>query len=187
MTSQMQRPGGRTSRTRAAVLEAAYEIVADQGYDGLTVDAVASASGVHKTTIYRRWKTADDVLFDAVLARAEEAIPLARTDDAVEDLVAMAWSVAENLADPIAQAVAAATLARPDNDPLGRLSEQFWKLRIEGASEIVVAAQEDGSIDATLDPSIVIERIVGPIWFRNMVLRKPADRDFVESLVYAVA
>jgi AcrR family transcriptional regulator len=183
----MQRPGGRTSRTRAAVLDAAYDIVADQGYDGLTVDAVASASGVHKTTIYRRWATVDDVLFDAVMARAEQAIPLERTDDAMADLVAMAWSVAENLADPMARAVAAATLSRPDDNALARLSEQFWTLRIEAASAIVAAAQKDGAIDAALDPGDVVERIVGPIWFRSMVLRKPSDREFVESLVYSVA
>jgi AcrR family transcriptional regulator len=183
----MKRPGGRTRRTREAVLSAAYEIVAEQGYDGLTVDAIASASGVHKTTIYRRWTTVDDVLFDAVLARAEQVIPLERTDDAVADLVAVAWSVAENLADPMARAVAAATLSRPDDDALGNLSEQFWTLRIEGASRIVAAAQRDGAIDSALDPGVVVERIVGPIWFRSMVLRRPVDREFVESLVYSVA
>lgn len=183
----MQRPGGRTSRTRETVLAAAYEIVAAHGYDGLTVDAIASVSGVHKTTIYRRWETADAVLLDAVLARAEEAIPLGRTDDAMADLVAMAWSVAENLADPMARAIAAASLSRPDNDALGKLSEQFWTLRIEGASAIAEAAQNEGAVDAKLDPSVVVERIVGPIWFRSMVLRKPVDRDFVKSLVYSLA
>jgi AcrR family transcriptional regulator len=169
------------------VLAAAYEIVASQGYDGLTVDAIASVSGVHKTTIYRRWETADAVLLDAVIARAEEAIPLARTDDAMADLAAMAWSVAENLADPMARAIAAASLSRSDNDALGGLSDQFWTLRIEGASAIVVTAQSQGAIDARLDPGAVVERIVGPIWFRSMVLRIPVDRDFAESLVYALA
>ena len=187
MSIPMQRPGGRTNKTREAVLAATYEIVAEQGYDGLTVNAVAERSGVHKTTVYRRWRTIDDVLFDAVVARAERAIPLEQSGDAKADLVAMAWSVAKNLADPMARAIAAAVFSRPENDRLAELSEQFWTHRIRAASLIVAAAQTEGVVDSTADPTVVVERIVGPIWFRSMVLRQPVDEDFVESLVYSVA
>ncbi len=187
MSTQMKRPGGRTHKTREAVLAAAHGVVAEHGYDGLTVEAVAERSGVHKTTIYRRWKTVDDVLFDAVVSRAEEAVPLARTDDALADLVAMGTSVAENLADPMSHAVAAATLSRPGNDRLAQLSGVFWAQRIAAASQIVAQAQSEGTIDAAQDPGIVVERIIGPIWFRTMVLRKAVDKPFVESLVYSVA
>lgn len=187
MTEQMQRPGGRTHRTREAVLAAAYGVVASQGYSGLTVDAIAERSGVHKTTIYRRWKTADDVLFDAVVARADDAIPLEQSGDALADLRSMAMSVAENLSDPISGAVAAAALSRPGNDRLAQLSERFWAQRLDAASAIVAAGQAEGAIDANLDPRVVIERIVGPIWFRVMVLREPVDEAFIDAVVYAVA
>lgn len=183
----MQRPGGRTRRTREAVLVAAYEVVAEVGYEGLTVDAVADRSGVHKTTIYRRWDTIEDVLLDAVVARAEEAVPLRRSSDARADLVAMGNSVAANLANPMAQAVAAAALSGPGNDRLADLSTRFWTLRIAEASSIVEAAQQEGSIDSSLDPGDVVERVVGPIWFRSMVLRQTVDDAFVEMLVYALA
>ncbi len=183
MTTQMQRPGGRTGRTRQAVLSAALEVIADQGYDGLTVEAVADRSGVHKTTIYRRWGTIDAVLFDAIVARAERAIPLDRTGDARCDLVAMAEAVAGNLRDPVAQAVAAAALARPDADRLRELSERFWTLRISEAAQIVVDAQEAGDLDLSLEPLHVVEKIVGPIWFLAMVLRTPTDEAYIASLV----
>jgi len=183
----MQRPGGRTQKTRQAVLRAAFEVVADRGYKGFTIEAVAERSGVHKTTIYRRWSSAEDVLLDAVMARAEEAVPLQRTDDARADLVAMGRSVASNLADPMSQAVAAAALAGPGDAQLAELGKAFWARRIAEASAIVETAQLQGSIDASLDPAEVIERIVGPIWFRSTVLRQTVDDEFVEMLVYAVA
>uniref|UniRef100_UPI000B1D4F1A TetR/AcrR family transcriptional regulator n=1 Tax=Streptomyces atriruber TaxID=545121 RepID=UPI000B1D4F1A len=50
-----RRPGGRTARTRAAVRDAVLSGLADHGYPGLTVEYVADHSGVHKTTLYRRW------------------------------------------------------------------------------------------------------------------------------------
>ena len=183
----MQRPGGRTNRTREAIVTAAFEVVAEHGYDGLTVDALAEHSGVHKTTIYRRWESIDDVLFDAVIARSEREIPLDQSDDPMADLVAMGVSVAANLADPIASAAAAATLSNPKNRRLVEFSSRFWEIRIEAASRLVVRAQHEGAVDPDLDPESVVERIVGPIWFRTIVLRKPVEQPFVELLVYSVA
>jgi AcrR family transcriptional regulator len=169
------------------VLKAAYEVVAERGYEGFTIEAVAECSGVHKTTIYRRWSTIEDVLLDAVVARAEQAVPLLRTDDARADLVAMGRAVASNLADPMSQAVAAAALSGPADGQLSELSKRFWALRLAEASVIVEDAQQQGSIDTSLDPAEVVERIVGPIWFRSMVLGQGVDDGFVEMLVYSVA
>jgi AcrR family transcriptional regulator len=50
-----QRPGGRSSRVRAAVLDATLATLMEHGYDAVTVSDVARAAGVHPTTVYRRW------------------------------------------------------------------------------------------------------------------------------------
>ena len=183
MTTEMQRPGGRTERTRLAVLSAALDVVAEYGYDGLSVEAVALRSGVHKTTIYRRWGSVDAVLLDAVIARAEKAIPLEQTGDVHKDLIAMARAVAENLEDPVAKAIVAAVLARPGEGNLKELSERFWANRLGEAARIVVRAQEAGSVGPELDALLVIETIVGPIWFRRLVTHHAVDDAFIESLV----
>ena len=182
MTSK-KRPGGRTERTRRAVLDAAFAIAGDAGYGGLTVDSIAERSGVHKTTIYRKWGSVDEILFDAVLSRAESAVPLIQTGDARSDLMAMARSVARNLEEPASRAVAGAVLSRSDDSSLNQFSDTFWRVRIAGATEIVAAGQAERQIDPDLDPSIVVHKIVGPIWFRVMVLRSPVDEPFIEALV----
>lgn len=55
-----RRPGGRTARTRAQVHDAVVAQLMEHGYDELTVDAVAARAGVHRTTVYRRWRTSAD-------------------------------------------------------------------------------------------------------------------------------
>ncbi|MEU4828600.1 TetR family transcriptional regulator, partial [Actinomadura sp. NPDC023710] len=50
------RPGGRTARTRAAVLAATQGELEEAGYAGLTLEKVAERSGVHLATLYRRWR-----------------------------------------------------------------------------------------------------------------------------------
>src|SRR3712207_7398459 len=62
------RPGGRTARVRAAVLDATVAELAEHGYAELTVEAVAARAGVNKTTLYRRWGGKDGLLVDAVEA-----------------------------------------------------------------------------------------------------------------------
>jgi AcrR family transcriptional regulator len=182
MTTQ-RRPGGRTERTRTAVLDAAFIVTAEAGYAGLTVDAVAERSGIHKTTIYRRWGSVDAILFDAVVSRAEATIPLAYSGDARSDLISMGRSVVTNLQDPVARAVAGAVLSQMDDGDLSRLSKMFWKERIGGASEIVRAGQRAGDIDPLLEPSTVVEEIIGPLWFRVMVLDASVDGAYIERLV----
>jgi AcrR family transcriptional regulator len=68
----MRRPGGRTARIRAAVLAAVAAELLDHGYDGLTVDAVAERSGVHRATVYRRWRDVGGLLADALDAGRED-------------------------------------------------------------------------------------------------------------------
>src|SRR5918994_828150 len=58
---------------RAAILR----LLAEVGYGALTMDAVASEAGVGKATIYRRWRTKQDLVVDTIsdLAQSEGTSP----------------------------------------------------------------------------------------------------------------
>src|SRR3712207_9240031 len=47
---------------RAAILR----LLAEVGYGALTMDAVAAEAGVGKATIYRRWRTKQDLVADTI-------------------------------------------------------------------------------------------------------------------------
>jgi len=179
----MKRPGGRTKRTSEAVFDAALTILAGDGYSGLTVEALADYSGVHKTTIYRRWGSADSVFAEVVTAIAEREVPVSVSDDSMKDLNDLARSVVANLEGPVGRAVAAASLGRPDDDNFVLLVHRFWEKRISEASVIVIKGKEGGRVDRTLDPSAVIEEIVAQLWFRVMVLRADVTDDDISGIV----
>src|ERR687883_1813354 len=67
------RDPSRDSVIRAAILR----LLAEVGYGNLTMDAVASEAGVGKATIYRRWRTKQDLVVDTIsdLTRAEATAP----------------------------------------------------------------------------------------------------------------
>lgn len=61
----------------------------------------------------------------------------------------------------------------------------FWQLRIEQQREMFNRAIARGEITADVDTSEIIERAVGPLYFRHFVTRRPITRKFIQQLVDA--
>jgi AcrR family transcriptional regulator len=86
------RPGETMQRRRERILAAARGIIAEQGYDGLTMRALASASQVTVPTIYNLVGSKDEVLFAAVeeqIARFVGALERSRGSDPAAGVLAV--------------------------------------------------------------------------------------------------
>src|SRR6266508_4745192 len=71
------RPGRKRSEdTRLAILAAAFELVGEVGYAGLTMEGIAARAGAGKPTVYRWWPSKADVLLEALATKAELHIPI---------------------------------------------------------------------------------------------------------------
>src|SRR5260370_37671673 len=103
-TPGTRRPGGRTARNRAAIFEATLAELALGGYADLSFEAIAIQAGVHKTTIYRRWRSKDLLVAEAFMAAAERRLDVADTGNIDRDARALARSVAVTLAPPMVAA-----------------------------------------------------------------------------------
>ncbi len=98
---QLQRPGGRTARVRAAVHAAVLDLVAVDPWGALTVAMVAERSGVHQATIYRRWESLNGLLYDVVAEQIARTAPIPDTGSLEGDLRGYAANVASHLAGPL--------------------------------------------------------------------------------------
>ena len=56
----------RSEEAHRAILAAVVELLPEHGLKGLTIEAVAARAGVGKTTIYRRWKTKNELIVEAI-------------------------------------------------------------------------------------------------------------------------
>ncbi len=68
-------------RRRPLVLDAAYDLFLQSGFDGTSMDAIAEAAGVSKPVVYDCFRSKDE-LFTAMLDREEERI-LVETGEAL--------------------------------------------------------------------------------------------------------
>lgn len=87
MTSEIARRRGRPRQVELdqAIIGAARQQLLERGYPGLTVDGVASAAEVSRSTVYRRYGNKEELAAAVILASTEVREP--DTGDAVQDLL----------------------------------------------------------------------------------------------------
>ena len=87
------RLGRKRDHTRdPEILDAALDVLAETGYDGMTIDMVAARAKAGKATLYRRWASKSELVLDAVACMKSTDVDLASPPDTGTlrgDLVAM--------------------------------------------------------------------------------------------------
>src|SRR4051794_7036973 len=74
-----RRPGRRRDEAKDdAILLATRELLAERGFDGMTMDAVADRAGAGKATVYRRWPSKVQLTIDAIVCG--RGVPLSADD-----------------------------------------------------------------------------------------------------------
>jgi AcrR family transcriptional regulator len=173
----------RIARTRSAVLEAAVDLLAAGGSEGFSIDAVAKRSGVARTTIYRHWPDADDLLVAAIeTVCVNPADP--DTGSVRGDLTALYVSLVERLATTRLGQVLPVMLdlARRD-EALRPLHRRFVQDRRRPSLAAIAKGIERGELPEGSDAESMVDRIAGPIFYRFLVLQDPYGKRQVERLV----
>jgi len=182
-----QRPGGRAARVRADVLRCAAELLTEVGYDQMSVEEVASRSGVHKTTVYRRWPTKPELVADAVSARSADAVPIADTDSLLEDLKLLAREVAANIgSEGGARRSRSIVAAAATSEELTMAMQTFWADRLAYFAAIIERAVDRGELPPTTDANLIIEAVIGPLWVRLLLTGEPINDDLADHIAHLV-
>ncbi|WP_326768256.1 TetR/AcrR family transcriptional regulator [Streptomyces sp. NBC_01591] len=171
-----RRPGGRTARTRAAVRDAVLNGLVEHGYPALTVEYVAEHSGIHKTTLYRRWGNLEGLLVDALDLAGEDTWTPPDTGSLEGDLRALAHTTASSFEDPAAAAAPTAFIAAAfQSERAAEALNAFYAKRFDRCEAIVARAVSRNELDRHTDAGALIRAVVSPLFLRLFITREPVD------------
>ncbi|MFJ3908862.1 TetR/AcrR family transcriptional regulator [Streptomyces vinaceus] len=170
------RPGGRTARVRAAVLEATADVLAGQGFAHLDLADIARRAEVGKTTVYRRWGTVTGLVTDLLLDMAQQSLPRTETGSLLGDLTANARLVRRTLADPRQGALFKAVIAAAGSDPkAAEALYGFYAARVDTWAPCVEQAAARGEVPEGTDAHEVIRATSAPLYYRFLTTPFPLD------------
>jgi AcrR family transcriptional regulator len=178
-----RRPGGRSARVRADVLQSTLEALAEGGPGDLTVSEIARRSGVHATSIQRRWGAVQNLVLDALLTYSQDQMPTPDTGNLRDDMVGLARLIMAYLDTPLGNALAQAMATADDDPALADGRAQFWQGRYDVTRVIVDRAIDRHELAADTDHQLVLQLLIAPLHFRALMIRQPVDEGWIERMV----
>jgi AcrR family transcriptional regulator len=181
-----RRPGGRTARVRAAVLQAAGDALAEDGFAKLDLADVARRADVGKTTVYRRWGSTAGLLADLLRDMADTSLPRAETGSLLGDLTANARLVQKTLTDgrqgPLFQAV---IMAAAGDRRAAEALRGFYGHRVQEWVPCVRQAIDRGEVPPDTNPHEVIRAVSAPLYYRMLISGEPLTEEVADRAARA--
>jgi AcrR family transcriptional regulator len=175
----------RRARTEKAILDAARELLEENGVRELTIEGVAAHSGVAKTTIYRRWRDRDELALAVFIDNTEGVRAPADVGDTRKELLTFVNRATKIIRGSGGiQGLVSEIATNPDLARTYR--ERVVDLRLAEIKTVVDRGIERGDLRPDTDVRVVHELLVGPRYYRLLFSGAPLNRKHASQLVDAV-
>ncbi len=165
------------------VLQATLEALALAGYAALRVEAVASAAGVNKTTVYRRWPTKAALVHDALLLEAGTQLTVPDTGSLRKDLRHLARGMRALLGTPRGQGLVRMLYGESLDGELGVICERMRDGDALELRSVVRRAIERGELPRRTDPDLVLDVLFATMQDWMLVSPARASDARIDALV----
>lgn len=106
----------RSSRADQAILVAAIELLAEVGYQAMSIEAIAERAGVSKPTIYRRYSGKEELVADAIESLREE-VPIPDVGSLKADIQTLLESAVQMVQSALARQTMAMIISSATSSP----------------------------------------------------------------------
>ena len=169
------------------ILDATRELLVEGGVQNLTIEGVAARAGVAKTTIYRRWRSKDELAF-AVLLELVDLLAVPDVGNTRNELVYLVESVIRVLSTTLMGAVMQGLASDLASDPerQSAFREQVVGARVVELRRVVERGIARGDLRPDADVDLMYELLLGPVYFRLLLSGGPLEEGLAKRLVDAV-
>jgi AcrR family transcriptional regulator len=194
VTNGVSEPSARTAgrprdpRLDEAIAQATIQLLAECGYEALSMETVAFRAGTAKTAIYRRWPSKAALVADVFTTRAKTKMVVPDTGNLRDDLLGYVRSVITALTrEPVGRAVLNMVVAARTHPDLAEFLHHGWvRVRRQVVALILEAAVARGELRADVDVELTTDLLLGPVYYRLLVSADPVRPALANRLVDAV-
>ena len=177
-------PRSRWTPREAELLAITLRLLQQHGYEGLTVEAVATEAKSSKATVYKRWPTKGDLVVAAFIEGTRVFAIAPRTGSLREDLLKVGAQVCRDAREHASTVRAVLTEISRNPAMNAAIQDEFVRPRKLIMDEIVAEALQRGEIDATVVINDeLFDLLSGYLAFRAVISGHPPTAETVRMLV----
>ena len=183
-----RRPGRpRRATTDDAITRAALDLLAERGFQAATIEAIADRAGVGRNTIYRRWRSKEELIADALRELTTDVDWGA--DDLYSLLLTWLRDFARTFSDPLQGRLLVGVLGELQQNPVFAdvYADRVVRPRREALLARLVEARERGELRPDADVELVADLLGGALLLRRLPLGLPAAGEtYAEELLETI-
>jgi AcrR family transcriptional regulator len=177
------RAARRTPERRAAICEAVFELLAEVGYDRMTMDAVAARAHVSKATIYRAWPEKPELVADALSHHFSDVPVLPDTGSLRGDLLAVLTKACQAGNSLDGDVIAGVVTAAARNPMLAKtMHEAMYEKKHSMHEALIGRAVQRGEVPPNTDPHLLHEVLHSMLLARRLECDR-LDAEFARHVV----
>ena len=168
-----------------AILTATLELLGEDGFDGLSIEAVAARAGVGKTTVYRRWPSKIPLVVDALTAMKAPTVSAVPDDMPTRDALVRAMSGFTKPHEGSAARVLAGLVdAMSRNEELAEAVRTVLVAERErGLVAVIERGKARGEIRSEVDARVMVDLLGGPVVLRRLITGQPVNQRLAHTIV----
>jgi AcrR family transcriptional regulator len=149
------------------------------------MEEIARQAGVGKDTLYRRWRSKEALVQHLLTVLATQNVPVPADDDPRYALFVFLQDIVRLNASSDFGAILAGIVGESARNPdLATTFRQFWRERRSIAADLVRRIVDRTTADEEIEQ--ILDRILGPIYYRLLLTGDPLDDEYLWELVVAV-
>lgn len=152
----------RSDKSHQAMLQAALEMLAEVGFDGISIEAIASRAGVGKTTIYRRYSGKAELIADAIESMREEVL-IPDTGHLTSDIDKLIENAAQISLNPLGRQTVSMIISSASSN--AEFAQIYWQKYLQPRREafdiVIERAKSRNEVSQDLDSGLVFDTMSG--------------------------
>ncbi|WP_164860579.1 TetR/AcrR family transcriptional regulator [Rhodococcus sp. X156] len=169
-----------------AIIDATIDVLVRDGYDRLSMEGVATAAGVGKATVYRRWGSKAELVIDAMMSLKPvvDTIDTGSLEGDIELLTAASCSPRTQRLQEVMVSICSALPREPEL--LEAFATRFTEPRIARITTVLERARDRGELGPEVDIAMAASLVPSLMLQRALMTGKPAGRAYAEQVVGSV-